>query len=154
MGIFPKPQPQARVPQPTHRDVKYGPHATKRSGFLASRVEATDAGAGFHSWRRISWRRQERSSRNSSRNAWTSGISVAAITYRFSNQAIAPAPFQDGARAIQFLRSKAKEWNIDPKRIAATGRLRRCRDLAVAGLPRRHGRSEERRPRVCDSPPG
>jgi acetyl esterase/lipase len=50
-----------------------------------------------------------------------SGISVAAITYRFSNQAIAPASFQDGARAIQFLRFKAKEWNIDPKRIAATG---------------------------------
>src|SRR5205807_10207144 len=41
--------------------------------------------------------------------------------YRFSNQAIAPAPFQDGARAIQFLRSKAKQWHIDPKRVAATG---------------------------------
>ena len=35
-----------------------------------------------------------------------SGISVAAITYRFSTQAIAPAPFQDGARAVQFLRTK------------------------------------------------
>jgi acetyl esterase/lipase len=50
-----------------------------------------------------------------------SGISVAAITYRFSNQAIAPASFQDGARAIQFPRFKAKEWDIDSKRIAATG---------------------------------
>jgi acetyl esterase/lipase len=49
------------------------------------------------------------------------GISVAAISYRYSTQAIAPAPFQDGARAVQFLRSKAKEWNIDPKRLAATG---------------------------------
>jgi BD-FAE protein len=27
----------------------------------------------------------------------------------------------DAARAIQTIRSKAKEWNIDPKRIAATG---------------------------------
>jgi len=27
----------------------------------------------------------------------------------------------DCARAIQFLRSKAARWNIDPKRIAATG---------------------------------
>jgi hypothetical protein len=50
-----------------------------------------------------------------------SGISVAAINYRYSTQAIAPAPFQDGARAVQFLRSKYMEWNIDPKRIAATG---------------------------------
>src|SRR5262249_58540664 len=27
----------------------------------------------------------------------------------------------DGARAIQFLRSKAAEWNLDPKKFAATG---------------------------------
>jgi acetyl esterase/lipase len=50
-----------------------------------------------------------------------SGISVAAITYRFSSQAIAPASFHDSARAIQFLRHKAKDWNLDPQRIAATG---------------------------------
>ena len=50
-----------------------------------------------------------------------SGISVAAINYRYSTQAIAPAPFQDGARAVQFLRSKAKDWNLDPQRFAATG---------------------------------
>src|SRR5262249_61449998 len=49
------------------------------------------------------------------------GISVAAINYRYSTQAIAPAPFQDGARAVQFLRSKAKDWNLDPKQVAATG---------------------------------
>ncbi|GIW80984.1 MAG: hypothetical protein KatS3mg105_2791 [Gemmatales bacterium] len=49
------------------------------------------------------------------------GISVAAITYRFSSEAMAPASFLDGARAIQFLRYKAKEWNLDAKRISATG---------------------------------
>jgi acetyl esterase/lipase len=27
----------------------------------------------------------------------------------------------DGARVVQFVRSKAKEWNIDPERIALTG---------------------------------
>ena len=57
-----------------------------------------------------------------------SGISVAAINYRYSTQAIAPAPFQDGARAVQLLRSKAKDWNIDPRRFAATG------DSAGAGI--------------------
>jgi hypothetical protein len=40
---------------------------------------------------------------------------------KYSTQAIAPAPFQDGARAVQFLRTKSKEWNIDSKRFAATG---------------------------------
>lgn len=50
-----------------------------------------------------------------------SGISVAAIHYRLSQHAPFPAPMLDGARAIQFLRHKAKEWNLDPARIAATG---------------------------------
>lgn len=49
------------------------------------------------------------------------GISVAAINYRLSPEVSTPAHYLDGARAIQFLRSKAKEWNIDPKRIAAGG---------------------------------
>ncbi|MDZ4401135.1 alpha/beta hydrolase [Prosthecobacter sp.] len=49
------------------------------------------------------------------------GISVVAITYRRTNEAIAPAAFQDAARAIQFIRFKAKEWKLDPQRIAARG---------------------------------
>ena len=31
------------------------------------------------------------------------------------------APLEDAARALQFVRSKAEEWNIDKKRIGATG---------------------------------
>jgi acetyl esterase/lipase len=50
-----------------------------------------------------------------------SGISVAAINYRLSHQAPFPAPMLDSGRAIQFLRANAKEWNLDPKRVAATG---------------------------------
>ncbi|MFZ5832688.1 MAG: alpha/beta hydrolase fold domain-containing protein [Planctomycetota bacterium] len=56
------------------------------------------------------------------------GISVAAINYRFVSQApaanISPpvkAPLHDAARALQFVRSKAAEWNIDKSRIGATG---------------------------------
>lgn len=49
------------------------------------------------------------------------GISVAAINYRYSSQAPFPAPFHDAARAIQYLRSKATEWNLDPARFGATG---------------------------------
>ena len=51
------------------------------------------------------------------------GISVAAIRYRFvdGKDIIFPAPQHDGARAVQFLRSKAKEWNIDSDRVACYG---------------------------------
>lgn len=56
------------------------------------------------------------------------GISVAAINYRFIKQAMqqkieppVKACLDDAARAIQTLRSKAGEWNIDPDRIGATG---------------------------------
>ncbi|MCB1080062.1 MAG: alpha/beta hydrolase, partial [Verrucomicrobiae bacterium] len=49
------------------------------------------------------------------------GISVASITYRFTPANPVPAPVHDAARAIQFLRSKAGEWNIDKTRIAVTG---------------------------------
>jgi acetyl esterase/lipase len=56
------------------------------------------------------------------------GISVVAINYRYVKQAAADgvvppvkAPLEDAARALQFVRSKAKEWNIDKKRIGATG---------------------------------
>jgi acetyl esterase/lipase len=56
------------------------------------------------------------------------GISVAAINYRLIKQAeeegIKPpvqAPLRDAARALQFVRSKATDWNIDKLRIGATG---------------------------------
>lgn len=49
------------------------------------------------------------------------GISYAAVNYRLTGEAPLPAPVHDAARAIQFLRSKADEWNIDKSRIALTG---------------------------------
>lgn len=56
------------------------------------------------------------------------GISVAAVNYRFIAQAMeqkveppVKAPVTDAARVVQTIRSKAKEWNIDPNRIGATG---------------------------------
>ncbi|MEA3209732.1 MAG: hypothetical protein QOE70_2789 [Chthoniobacter sp.] len=51
----------------------------------------------------------------------SAGISFASINYRYTTQEPYPAPMLDGARAIQFLRSKAAEWNIDPERVGAFG---------------------------------
>jgi acetyl esterase len=55
------------------------------------------------------------------RYALAHGISVATMNYRYSTQAPYPAPMEDGARAVQFLRSKAREWSLDPGKFAATG---------------------------------
>ena len=56
------------------------------------------------------------------------GISVAALNYRFIDQAMqqqvdppVKACVTDAARALQTIRSKAREWNLDPKRVGATG---------------------------------
>jgi acetyl esterase/lipase len=51
------------------------------------------------------------------------GVSFAALNYRFidGKDVLLPMPQRDTARAVQFLRTKAKEWNIDPKRIACFG---------------------------------
>ncbi|MCX7011517.1 MAG: alpha/beta hydrolase, partial [Candidatus Sumerlaeota bacterium] len=49
------------------------------------------------------------------------GITVVSANYRFSTDAPFPAPMLDGARAVQFVRAKAKEWNIDPGRVALSG---------------------------------
>jgi len=48
-------------------------------------------------------------------------ISVMAINYRLSPEVHFPAHYLDCARAIQFARFHAKEWNIDPKRLGSTG---------------------------------
>jgi len=49
------------------------------------------------------------------------GISCASISYRLTDNNPLPAPVRDAVRAIQFLRTKSAEWNIDKPRIALTG---------------------------------
>jgi len=48
-------------------------------------------------------------------------LSVAAVDYRLSGDAPFPAAMHDSARAIQCLRLHAREWNLDPDGVAATG---------------------------------
>lgn len=56
------------------------------------------------------------------------GISVVAINYRYVKNAVeekveppVKAPLEDAARSLQFVRSKATVWNLDKKKIGATG---------------------------------
>ena len=108
-------------PAPTFADVPYGPHESNRIDFWKSK-SATPVplvvfihGGGF--------RGGDKSKHDSPllEACLKSGISYASINYRLSGVAPYPAQMRDSARAIQFIRSKAAEWNIDPKRLACTG---------------------------------
>ena len=112
-------QRQPAMP-PTHRNVKYGPHERNvmdvwlAESELPTPVLVSIHGGGFRGG-------NKRVQPDLLRKCLASSISVVAITYRLSDEAIAPAQFHDAARAVQFIRHKAEDWNLDPKRVAATG---------------------------------
>ena len=49
------------------------------------------------------------------------GLAVMTINYRLTGEAVFPQYYMDCARAIQYARYHAKDFNIDPKRVAASG---------------------------------
>jgi len=49
------------------------------------------------------------------------GISVVSVEYRRTPGSPLPAPVMDAARAVQFIRSKAGEWNLDKTKLALLG---------------------------------
>lgn len=117
----------ASVPKPTLGNVSYGPHARHVLDFWKAPSEKPTPlvfvihGGGWQSGSK------ERINRSVDTNALLkAGISVAAINYRLivhAKDVVPPvkAPMLDAARALQFVRSKAKEWNIDKTRIGAAG---------------------------------
>jgi len=117
----------ADVPTPTHAGVSYGSHERNILDFWQAKSDQpTPLVLVIHGggWMGGS---KERLSRFVDPNALLkAGISVAAINYRLMKHAerVVPpvkAPLHDAARALQFLRSKAGEWNIDKSRIGAAG---------------------------------
>ena len=109
-----------RVITPSHADVSYGPFRRNvMDVWLADSdkpapVLVSIHGGGFRGGNKSV-------DQGLLRECLEAKISVVAITYRLSDEAIAPAQFLDSARAVQFIRHNAKQWNLDPKRIAATG---------------------------------
>jgi acetyl esterase len=105
---------------PTQANVHYGPHArnlmdvwTVDTPKPAPVLISIHGGAFRHGQKKISSRYL--------RECLDSGMAVVTLTYRFVDEAIAPAQFQDVARAIQFIRHNAAAWNLDPTRIASSG---------------------------------
>lgn len=116
-------------PEPTAADYKYGTdHERQRFDFWqAESKQPTPLVLLIHGG---GWRGGDKTGFGTSaiQPFLDEGISVAAINYRFIEQAMeqnveppVKACLYDAARALQTLRSKAKEWNLDPKRVGATG---------------------------------
>ena len=107
---------------PTHANVRYGEH--ERNVFdiwLADSARPTPLaiyihGGGFRAGSKEKLNSAERD------RLLEAGISVAAINYRYASTATPmPTPHNDARRALQLIRSKAREWNLDKDRVAAFG---------------------------------
>ena len=121
-----KPTPQTSKgnsgkPTPDHANVKYGEH--ERNVFdlwLAESDKPTPLaiyihGGGFKSGSKEKFKSTELE------GLLKAGISVASISYRLVPAVRQPTPYHDAQRALQFMRSKAGEWNIDKDRVAVFG---------------------------------
>jgi acetyl esterase/lipase len=119
----------ASIPKPTFSEVRYGKHERQTFDFWkAESATPTPVVFVIHGggWQGGS---KERLDRFADANALLkAGISVVSINYRLiphaNAEGIKPpvkAPLHDAARALQFVRSKAADWNIDKERIGAVG---------------------------------
>ena len=116
----PRPQ-RPPLPEPDHADVKYGPHERNVLDlWLAESDKPTPLVIYYHGG---GFRGGDKRTINPSllKQLVEGGVSVAAANYRLSNVAPFPAQMHDSARALQFLRCHAAKYNIDPKRVGATG---------------------------------
>src|SRR5262245_13421219 len=122
-----KQDPKTTGTPPTMANVAYGTHPRQVLDFWQAKSDAPTPvvfcihGGGWVNGSKDGYR-------NSAKRYLDAGISVVAINYRMVPEAtekkVEPPvkwPLEDAARALQFVRSKAKEWNIDKVRIGATG---------------------------------
>ncbi len=118
-----------KVPKPTLPNVRYGDHERHVLDFWkAESASPTPLAFVIHGggWVGGSKERAERFADVSA--LLKAGISVVSINYRLIKRDAAvdtspavKAPLHDAARALQFVRSKAGEWNLDKTRIGAAG---------------------------------
>jgi len=110
----------AKLLAPTYADVSYGPY--KRNVLDFWKAEGVGPRPLLIYIHGGGWVGGDKKQSPAAIRPWlVKGISYAAINYRLTGTAPLPAPVHDAARAVQFLRSKAADWNINKTRIALTG---------------------------------
>ncbi|MDH4475590.1 MAG: alpha/beta hydrolase [Verrucomicrobiaceae bacterium] len=125
----PAPAYAPTVPKPTLTEVRYGTHERHILDFWkADSTAPTPLAFIIHGggWQGGEKERVDRFV--DLPDLLKAGVSVVAINYRFVKMAEAEgiqppvkAPLHDAARALQFVRSKAAEWNLNKNRIGAAG---------------------------------
>lgn len=119
----------ATVPKPTLSEVRYGEHERHVLDFWRAESKSpTPAVLVIHGGGWVGGSKERVDRFVDVAALLKEGISVVAINYRLIRRNPAEdtsppvkAPLFDAARALQFLRSKAGEWNIDKTRIGAAG---------------------------------
>jgi len=107
---------------PAFADISYGPHARNVLDLWRAKSDRpTPVLVFFHGGSFKAGDKANVLARPIFEECLKAGISVVSANYRFSTDAPFPAQMHDGARAVQFVRSKAQEWNIDPARFAVSG---------------------------------
>ena len=119
----------ATLPKPTAANVRYGDHERHVLDFWkAESASPTPLVFIIHGGGWVGGSK-ERAEKFADVDALLkAGVSVVSINYRLIKRDPAvdtspavKAPLHDAARALQFVRSKAAEWNLDKTRIAASG---------------------------------
>jgi acetyl esterase/lipase len=113
----------AREPavKPDRADLSYGPHPNNKLDlWLAKSGRATPLVVFIHGGGFVGGDKSSASGA-AIEQCLAAGISFASINYRFRTEAPINTVLRDSARAIQYLRSKADEFQIDKTRVAAFG---------------------------------
>lgn len=127
MSLAPAAHAQAPAPpQPTRANVPYGKHPRQVLDFY--QAKAPGAAPLLFFIHGGGWMTGDKANPDFLAKCLENGISVVSINYRLIPDAgdpKTPPPVKvcldDSARALQFVRSKAGEWRIDPERIAGCG---------------------------------
>jgi hypothetical protein len=114
------------LPSPTFADVHYGLHEHQVLDFWkAESNQPTPVMFFIHGG---GWMNGDKQKPEWLSRCLKEGISVVSINYRLipdaNQEKVNPPvqwPLQDAARSLQFVRSKAAEWNLDKNRIGAAG---------------------------------
>jgi acetyl esterase/lipase len=120
-----KKEAAALIP-PTMANVPYGSHPRQVLDFW--KAESTSPTALLFFIHGGGWMNGDKARVANLKKYLDAGISVVSINYRYVSQAFddgvqppVKAPLYDAARALQFVRHHANEWNIDKTRIGASG---------------------------------
>ncbi|HVU86029.1 MAG TPA: alpha/beta hydrolase [Pirellulales bacterium] len=120
VATSPAADPQANGPDV--ENVAYGPHQRNVLDLWKAKSEKpTPLVVFIHGGGFVNGDKGQVRNRPVIRQCLDAGVSFASINYRFREHAAIQDILRDAARAIQYLRAHAKEYNIDPARIAAFG---------------------------------